>query len=328
MTTAAAPSAARHDALFGLPKPTATPEALEPDLPAEVRVTAELTDPDLRGPALEYFDANAWRWRRLGRLRDDGRRGDRRAADGVFSVLLWLRDDGSTAELGRLRPNGTPRVRARIPSPAVLRLSARHRGERATRVSAPVVVSAPRHPGHEVLEPAPAFPRLRVWGTTELTPEEYDALVLPPGWLRNQPREGTGAVGRFLHSPGAASDGEFTRREMFGIPWLHQATVVGLDGPLDPAGLLTAARVDKHHELLWPAGRAITLLTSPAGLRYILVSRDARRTAEVPTLPPGWTLEVVPLFRDLDLVLPRPTTVIRADNEDSFQGPLPAHLGL
>lgn len=117
-----------------------------------------------------------------------------------------------------------------------------------------------------------------------------------------------------------------TRRGKFGVLWLYQATVVGFLGNLDPEGLLRASLVEKHHEITWPRGGSMTVLTSPEGERYVLVSRDARRVSDAPTIPSGWTLEVVRLREELTIRLPLRTTVIRADNEDSFQGPLPPDL--
>jgi hypothetical protein len=187
--------------------------------------------------------------------------------------------------------------------------------------------SVPVNVGHELID-ATGFPNLVVWGTQDLTIAEYDALKPPPGWMRNQPREGVGQTGRFLRSPGRDADGDFTRQEMFGVSWLHQATIVSMDGSLDPKGLLNATTVEKHHELAWSAGSSITILTSPEGVRYILVSRDARRTSDTPKIPAGWMLDVILLDEDLTILLPLHTTVIRAENEDSFQGPLPSDLDL
>jgi hypothetical protein len=39
-------------------------------------------------------------------------------------------------------------------------------------------------------------------------------------------------------------------------------------------------------------------------------------------------LDAILLDEDLTILLPLHTTVIRADNEDSFQGPLPSDLDL
>jgi hypothetical protein len=195
----------------------------------------------------------------------------------------------------------------------------------ALLVAAPGTSIAQEPVGHELIDATAGFP-LIVWGTTELTIEEYDALELEPGWLRNQPREGVGQTGQFLRSPGRAADGDFTFQDMFGVSWLHQASIVSVDGALDPGGLLLASTVEKHHELVWPAGNNITVLTSPEDVHYILVSRDAQRTSDTPTLPVGWTLEVELLGADLPIQLPLHTTVIRSDNQDSFQGPVPATI--
>ena len=166
----------------------------------------------------------------------------------------------------------------------------------------------------------------RVWITFELTPDEYDALELPEGWRRNQSRGGTGddsqADGRFLRSPDRERDGEYTHREMFGVTWQHVTTLAGFQGFLDDQNLLIAAGVQKYHELTW----RITVLTSPNDTHYALISRDARRTSETPTIPDGWLLRKIPLEEDLPVRLPFNTTVVRTDNQDSFQGPLPPHV--
>jgi hypothetical protein len=147
--------------------------------------------------------------------------------------------------------------------------------------------------------------------------------------MRNQSLA-AGAAGqfaRFLRSPGAAADGEFTRQEMWGVSWLHQVNILPLtQGDLDPQGLLSAVTVEKHHELGWCAGSRVAILTSPEGDRYIRVSRNAERTVDTPTIPDDWTLESLLLEETLAVRLLEQTTVIRTDNEDSFQGPLPSDL--
>jgi hypothetical protein len=66
-----------------------------------------------------------------------------------------------------------------------------------------------------------------VWANADLTREEFDAIELPPGWFKNQPREVDPVGGSFARSPDASADGEFTEQEHFGHVWLHNATVVG-----------------------------------------------------------------------------------------------------
>lgn len=182
------------------------------------------------------------------------------------------------------------------------------------------------NPAHEVFDPEGG-----VWLTLDLTPEEYDALELPEGWGRNQSRSGTGDPaggprGRFLRSPSRDNDGEYTHREIFGVTWQHMANIVGFQGFLDDQNLLIAALVQKYHELTWPAGTNITVLTSPGGEHYALISRDARRMSEFPTIPDAWLLRTIRVEADLPVRLPFNTTVVRTDNQDSFQGPLPDHI--
>jgi hypothetical protein len=239
-------------------------------------------------------------------------KGDGYGTNAIFGPVAYVQvafSVGATTYAGRFR---SPPAEERYNTPEKVVL----RGKGA---------SVPVNPGHELLD-ATGFPDLVVWGTQDLTIEEYDALELPPRWLRNQPREGVGAAGRFLRSPGRDADGDFTRQEMFGVSWLHQATVVRLEGFLDAERLLLATIVEKHHELTWRAGSSITILTSPEGVRYALVSRDARRTSDTPTIPDDWMLEVILLEEDLRVLLPLHTTNIRTDNQDSFQGPLPSDL--
>lgn len=182
-------------------------------------------------------------------------------------------------------------------------------------------------PGHELID-VRGFPEIIVWGTQDLTSEEFDAIELPGGWIRNQPRSGVGSIGRFLRTPGRDADGEFTRQEMFGARWLHQASIVDLGGALDDQGLIQARLIDKHHELSWRAGSTIRLLTARNGNVFALVSRDDRRTTDTSPLPTGWFLEDVTLEEDLVVMLPQPTVNLRTTNEDSFQGPLPVDLPL
>lgn len=50
----------------------------------------------------------------------------------------------------------------------------------------------------------------------EMTQEEFDAIELPQGWIKNQPREGQVDGGQFYRSPDATVNGEFVVEEHFG----------------------------------------------------------------------------------------------------------------
>ena len=161
-----------------------------------------------------------------------------------------------------------------------------------------------------------------VWVSADLTQEEFDAIELPPGWFKNQPREVDPDGGSFARSPGASADGKFTEQEHFGHLWLHNATVIEANTPLDDEGLLRLNRVAKYHEITFNAGRTLWVLVSPDGEPYVRVSRDAGRSREQPTIPDGWQLLEHVTQEELTFELPNPTLNIRADNEDSFQGPV------
>jgi hypothetical protein len=61
---------------------------------------------------------------------------------------------------------------------------------------------------------------------------------------------------------------------------------------------------------------------SPEDEYYVRISRDSGRTVEEPTIPNGWQILEYVTPNELIFQLPNPTENIRADNEDSFQGPL------
>jgi hypothetical protein len=125
----------------------------------------------------------------------------------------------------------------------------------------------------------------------------------------------------FNGSPGA--DGVLVEEEHFGFEWFHSATITSVAREtLDDEGLIRASTVEKDHEVSFDPGSTLSLLVSPSGEIYVMVSRDAGRTTDVPTLPEEWEIveHVVP--DGFTAVLSGETTVIRMDNEDSYQGPV------
>lgn len=180
--------------------------------------------------------------------------------------------------------------------------------------------------GYEILQVV-APDRIVTWLNADMTQAEFDAIELPPGWFKNQPREGEPDRGAFARSPDAARDGEFTVAEHFGHEWTHVATVVETGISLDPDGLLTGTRVHKYHEVGFDAGRNLPVIVSPTGDVYLRISRDAGRASDTPTIPETWRAAEYPTDVPLTLQLPERTLVIRADNEDSYQGPVPLDVG-
>jgi hypothetical protein len=174
--------------------------------------------------------------------------------------------------------------------------------------------------GFEILE-IQSFTSIRAWVSRDITRKEFEELRLPLGWFKNQIREADVDGGRFHNSPGMA-EGLYRDKEMFGFKWRHVATVTRVNRSLDTEGLLRGALVSKSHEIRFDAGHPITALRSPEGAVYVRITRDADRGSDVPTIPESWRLIRHTTAEKLVFQLPQEVLVIRADNQDSFQGPV------
>lgn len=186
-----------------------------------------------------------------------------------------------------------------------------------------LMISTPTHAQSEVGYELLQIGRNGViaWLNTDITEEEFDAIELPRGWAKNQPRQSDPDAARFLNSPGLP-EGSYRNEELFGYEWRHVATIVDFGLELDEAGLLLGSVVNKTHEITYLAGSTLTLLISPEGDIYPRVTRDLNRPTDTPTVPAGWRLTEYTIANDQVILLPAETVVIRADNEDSFQGPV------
>jgi hypothetical protein len=165
-----------------------------------------------------------------------------------------------------------------------------------------------------------------VWQNAEdLTKEQFDEIELSDSWSKNEPREGMPDFARFLRSPDAEQEGEFTIAEHYGYQWLFNAQVVQNNVPLEAndQGLLTGRYIAKYHEVTFDVGRTLSVLIAPSGDEYVLISRDANRSTDFPEIPENWVIEERLISEELILELPNPTLNIRAENnQDSWQGPI------
>ena len=173
-------------------------------------------------------------------------------------------------------------------------------------------------PGYELLNLADG----NVWGTRNWTPEEYAAFSLPVSWTfwrKNDPRIALADRGQFLKSPGC-EDGQYSYMQAFDREFLQ---VVQLqEFPTNNQGLIRKIDLEKYHVLHYSEGRTVSILQSPIGERFIGVSRSLKRSADAPRLPEGWTLTEHLLTAELQVDLLGNVSVLRLDNEDSYQGPL------
>ncbi len=182
----------------------------------------------------------------------------------------------------------------------------------------------PQRIGYEVLE-VQSPSSIRAWISTDIGREEFDALEVPRGWFKNQPRESAECspdAGRFIKSPDAEVDGDILEEAFFGFSWFHSATVTRTGVPLDDGGLLSGSMVRKYHELTFNKGSCLVLLISPRGEVYFRIGRDANRVSDEPAIPNLWRLEEYVAEQKLVFELFDENLVIRTDNQDSFQGPV------
>jgi hypothetical protein len=160
-------------------------------------------------------------------------------------------------------------------------------------------------------------------GLSKMTQADFNAIQLPFGWLKNQPREMVTDGGTFAKSPDASKDGEFTDKKLFGYDWRHVATITEANKQLDKDGLLRGNTIAKYHTVSYNAGRSVPILVSDKGEQYALITRDANRKTDTHPLPSGWKLSKYQTKAKLEIKLPNPILNIRAKNEDSYQGPIP-----
>jgi hypothetical protein len=165
-----------------------------------------------------------------------------------------------------------------------------------------------------------------VWANNEpLTQEEFDLIQITSNWRKNEPREGMPDSALFLRSPDADIDGIFTTAEHFGFQWLFNAQIIDSDVelPENEDGLLTGRSIAKYHEVTFNAGRTLSILISPQGEEYVLISRDVNRLTDIPVIPETWQIEERVINENVTFNLPNPTLNIRAENnQDSWQGPI------
>ena len=153
--------------------------------------------------------------------------------------------------------------------------------------------------------------------------EDYDALELPNNLVKIGIGCGVMDAHYFRRSPGATEDGPVGEQVIAGRRWIHCANAPQ-DGPEKPFndGPLKLM-VDKHHSLLFAAGRTITILRSDQGEQFVQVIA-ARGGEALPPLPEGWSAQGYPTQGETLVDLPSPTVAWFFKDGSSFQGPINA----
>ncbi|MEO0589706.1 MAG: hypothetical protein AAFZ11_04010 [Pseudomonadota bacterium] len=174
-------------------------------------------------------------------------------------------------------------------------------------------------------------PTGQVWLTRDWELEEFQSFSLPVSWSlwrKNDPRTGAASRGAFLRSPGCAL-GEFTYMRAHGREFLHVVNLQNFgEEPDGTDGLIRDVSLNKHHSITYDEGGPIEVLTNPEGERFVLVARTLEDAPEIPTLPDGWTVTRAQLAAPFTFDLDGEVSVLRMDNEDSFQGPVPDDVSI
>jgi len=114
----------------------------------------------------------------------------------------------------------------------------------------------------------------------------------------------------------------------FGREFVQVVRLISINNRIDHLGLIRNTELEKYHTLHYSAGRTVSILQSPDGERFISVSRSLERSSDLPTLPEGWTLTDYLLAEEIQVDLLGRVSVLRMDNQDSYQGPISEDINL
>jgi len=167
-----------------------------------------------------------------------------------------------------------------------------------------------------------------------ISTEQFDALSLPAGFIKSGVGFATMDLAYFRRSPDAEQDGPVETMEVDGRQFMRVARPGHMEKAPDgnPYDGLILVHVDKHHNLLFKAGRTIEIMSFADGRDYVptvnqgtlgFMGSSATKTRQ---MPGGWTVRQVELKTDLLVELPNPTRAAFFFNGESFQGPVTLDL--
>jgi len=160
-----------------------------------------------------------------------------------------------------------------------------------------------------------------VWmSLDEVTPAQAKALEIGPRMVKYGPAVSSMDLAWFDRSPGAGADGPLAEREIGGLRFRLVAKP-GKFTPL-PGGSGVEAMVDKHHCVVFAAGRDLEFLINPEGSIFV-EQVDALADSKPIELPPGFSLRRLTLSKPWVLRAPRPAKAyFFFPSYRSFQGPI------
>ncbi len=181
----------------------------------------------------------------------------------------------------------------------------------------------------EVLEKATRT----IWQSVEpVSREELAALKLPDGFVPVGFGRGVMDAHYFRQSPGASEPGPVNDMIIEGQRFIHCANTPASAPETPIAGGPARLWVDKHHTLVFEAGRELSIIRTEQGAEYVqvisaspegggLLQKQAVGAADM-MLPSGWRIRTELVADRTVTSLPNPTEAWFFPDGSSFQGPL------
>ena len=165
----------------------------------------------------------------------------------------------------------------------------------------------------------------QVWLCHEpVTVQQAHGLALPNGASLFGPSRAVADLAYFRRSPGAIADGPLDTMEIDGLRFSFVGRPVAVERVED----VTVMSIDKHHTMLYAAGRVIDVLDFGDGsFATPAWASPKQEDAHAPEqrgsdLPNGWALRTAELTDDLAASIPNPAKVAILADGSGFHGPL------
>lgn len=163
-----------------------------------------------------------------------------------------------------------------------------------------------------------------------ITAEQFEALSVPEGFIKSGTGIASMDLAYFRRSPDAEQDGPLETMDLGGRLFMHVARPGHMEQTADgkPYDGLVLIHVDKHHNLLFKAGRTLEIMSFADGRDYVAVINHATigvigsSATKRRQMPEDWTVRKIKLKTDLMVALPSPTRAAFFFNGESFQGPV------
>lgn len=159
----------------------------------------------------------------------------------------------------------------------------------------------------------------------EVTAADVDSFEPPDGYRHALAGAVVADSAFFGRSPGARVDGPLQTLELGGRRFAFVAVPVGFDTL--PSGAVEAT-IDKHHSMLYRAGRTLDLLDFGDGTVATPAWGSINPSVELTDgmLDASWTIRRIRLTDDLLTTIPNPARVIILDGAFGFHGPVDSAL--